>query len=125
MESLIGYLERKGRYIANSGVRKKAGLRNSSNGVEGLNMVNTAIRQKLPSMSWRENGSGSLSAISTLFINDQAVDWFFNHHISFSLVKVKGQICPEDVETEENDMDIESVLPDSAEMSIYLESDSE
>ena len=125
LESLIGYLERKGRYIANSGVRKKAGLRNSSNGVEGLNMVNTAIRQKLPSMSWRENGSGSLSAISTLFINDQAVDWFFNHHISFSLVKVKGQICPEDVETEENDMDIESVLPDSAEMSIYLESDSE
>ncbi|MBQ8159416.1 MAG: hypothetical protein IJ083_01590 [Clostridia bacterium] len=60
-----------------------------------------------------------------MFINDQEVDWFFNHHISFALVKVKDQICPEDVETEENDVDIESALPDVAEMSIYPERDSE
>ncbi len=124
-EDLIGYLERKGSYIANSGVRKKAGLRNSSNGVEGLNMVNVAKRQKASTMSWRKDGSSSLSAISTLFINGEEEDWFFNHHISFTPLRTKGDISAECVEIEMDNAGTADVLPDSFETSIYTEQESE
>ena len=113
-DGLIGYLERKGEYIANSGVRKKAGLRNSSNGVEGLNMVNVADRQKDSLMSWRENGSSALSAIATLFINSEEEDWFFKHQISFTPVIIRGNASymrsADELETEDDSC----ILPDSA-----------
>ena len=120
-DGLIGYLERKGEYIANSGVRKKAGLRNSSNGVEGLNMVNVADRQKDSLMSWRENGSSALSAIVTLFINSEEEDWFFNHQISFTPVIIRGNASymrsADELETEDDSC----ILPDSAEEFIGTE----
>ncbi len=120
-DDLIGYLDRKEKYIANSGIRKKAGLRNSSNGVEGLNMVNVATRQKASTMSWRKDGSSSLSAISTLFVNKEEEDWFFNHHNSFTPVRKKGEKSPEFEETEMDDAGIVDYLPDSAEKNIYPE----
>ena len=115
LDELIGYLERKGEYIANSGVRKKAGLRNSSNGVEGLNMANVADRQKDSLMSWRENGSSSLSAIATLFINSEEEEWFFNHQISFTPVKIRVTTSSMHSADESDVEDVSCILPDSAE----------
>ena len=121
LDDLIGYFERKGGYIANSGVRKKAGLRNCSNGVEELNMLNVADRQKDKLMSWREDGSSSLSAISTLFVNGEEKDWFFNHCIAFKPMKAENATSAESVNSESDSECDLYVLPDSAEGSICIE----
>ena len=90
IDDLLAYLCNKGQYIANSGVRKKAGLRNSSNGVEGQNMVVVADRQKENLMSWRHKGSGALAALSTLFANGEEESWFYEGRIDFALHSISG-----------------------------------
>ena len=103
LDDLIGYFDKKGKYIANSGVRKKAGLRNSSNGVEGQNMVTVADRQKDDDMSWREKGSASLAALSCLFANKEEEDWFYERKFDFRPRQLLSRMNKEDfseVETE-------------------------
>ena len=77
------YLERKRAGITCYAVRKKLGLRNSSNPVEKANDLLVARRQKHNGMSWTPHGSGALAAIEMLYENEQAVLWFRNKQLSF------------------------------------------
>jgi hypothetical protein len=54
LDELIKYLERVRNYIPNYALRKKLGLRNSSNLVEKANAVVVAKRQKNNGMSRRK-----------------------------------------------------------------------
>lgn len=85
LDELISYLSNKKRWITCYALRKKAGLRNSSNGVENQNMVTVSNRQKKKGMSWREKGSAVLASLTALFDNQEATDWFYNHQLSFKI----------------------------------------
>lgn len=83
LEEVNAYLERKRAGITCYAVRKKLGLRNSSNPVEKANDLLVARRQKHNGMSWTPHGSGALAAIEMLYENEQAVLWFRNKQLSF------------------------------------------
>ena len=83
LDELIGYIKRKKKWITCFALRKRAGLRNSSNGSENQNMVIVSKRQKKKGMSWRTAGSGELAALSALFENQEEKSWFFEDKISF------------------------------------------
>lgn len=82
---LIQYLENKRKWITCYALRKKAGLKNSSNGVEGQNNEIVAERQKNSRCSWRPGGSSFLSSIATLFCNGESDRWFNEGEISFTM----------------------------------------
>ena len=88
-QKLIKYLEGKGKYITCSGLRKKAGLRNSSNGSENLNQIDVSIRQKKQGMSWQEEGSSALSSHTCLRENGEQDDWFIRRTFHPRLKPVK------------------------------------
>lgn len=83
---LITYLSNKAEWISCYAIRKQAGLRNSSNGVEGENRILVADRQKHNGTSWRPTGSSNLSAITCLFKNNEQNNWFFKNEIRFSML---------------------------------------
>ena len=85
LDELIAYIRNKKQWITCFALRKKAGLRNSSNGVESQNMVTVSNRQKKKGMSWRKRGSAVLASLTALFDNREAADWFYNHQFSFQL----------------------------------------
>lgn len=87
VEELLGYLENKGRYITCYALRKRAGLRNSSNIVESANRRMVSCRQKHRGMLWSPAGSIALAALTTLFMNGEENLWFFHHEVSFSMKK--------------------------------------
>lgn len=91
MEEVSAYLERKRTGITCYAVRKKLGLRISSNPVEKANDLLVARRQKHNGMSWTPHGSGALAAIEMLYENGQAVSWFKNRQLSFFMPDEK--IC--------------------------------
>ena len=84
-ERLSKYLENKREWITCYALRKKAGLKNSSNGVECQNNVLVAERQKNGRASWRPEGSGYLSSITALFSNGEDREWFYGGKISFKM----------------------------------------
>jgi hypothetical protein len=61
LQAIITYLKNKRKWITCYARRRRAGLRNSSNGVEGLNLTIVARRQKHNGMAWLI-GSGILAA---------------------------------------------------------------
>ena len=83
--SLLGYLERKADMITCYSLRKKLGLRNSSNGSEQLNQLVVSQRQKQGLMAWREPGSGALAQVSTLYLNEGDRDWFAGRTVTFDM----------------------------------------
>ena len=85
LNELIAYIKNKEQWITCFALRKKAGLRNSSNGVENQNMVTVSNRQKKKGMSWRERGSAVLASLTALFDNCEATEWFYNNRFSFQL----------------------------------------
>lgn len=91
LEEVSAYLERKRTGITCYAVRKKLGLRISSNPVEKANDLLVARRQKHNGMSWTPHGSGALAAIEMLYENEQAVSWFKNRQLSFFMPDEK--IC--------------------------------
>ena len=91
LEEVSAYLERKRTGITCYAVRKKLGLRISSNPVEKANDLLVARRQKHNGMSWTPHGSGALAAIEMLYENGQAVSWFKNRQLSFFMPDEK--IC--------------------------------
>ncbi len=91
LEEASAYLERKRTGITCYAVRKKLGLRISSNPVEKANDLLVARRQKHNGMSWTPHGSGALAAIEMLYENGQAVSWFKNRQLSFFMPDEK--IC--------------------------------
>jgi hypothetical protein len=80
---LVEYLNRKKKWIVCYALRKRAGLRNSSNGSEGENNAVVALRQKDEDKSWREEGSTSASNMTCLFINQEQDMWFEDGEVTF------------------------------------------
>ena len=74
----------KGKYITCYAMRKKAGLLNSSNSVEGENEVIVGERQKVDErMFWTVQGSGPLASLTCIFANGEDMDWFVKGCFSF------------------------------------------
>jgi hypothetical protein len=85
VQKLIEYLNHNKSYIPNYDLRKKLGLRNSSNKGEKMNDLAVSNRQKKNGMSWAKKGSQNLAAITTLKINKEYEGWFRNKKIDFKL----------------------------------------
>ncbi|MGB5711205.1 MAG: hypothetical protein WBM44_09890 [Waterburya sp.] len=62
------------------------GDRNSSNIGEKCNDLFVSDRQKHNGMSWSQQGSASLAAITALVRNREYYRWFTNEEINFKLV---------------------------------------
>jgi hypothetical protein len=82
---LINYIERNRSYIPCYGVRKKLGLRNSSNRGEKSNDLIVSYRQKHNGMSWSKSGSVSLATLSSLKRNKEYKKWFEENDLEFKL----------------------------------------
>ena len=80
---LLKYIENKQDWITCYRLRKIAGLQNSSNVVEQENQMIVSNRQKDELMSWSENGSANLAALTALYCNNEQDDWYDNHIINF------------------------------------------
>jgi hypothetical protein len=85
VEHLINYIERNRSYIPSYDIRKKLGLRNSSNRGEKSNDLLVSERQKHNGMSWSEGGSVALATVSSLKINKEYKKWFQEGDIEFKL----------------------------------------
>ncbi|MDR3204436.1 MAG: hypothetical protein LBV23_06795 [Deltaproteobacteria bacterium] len=70
----------------NYALRKKLGLRNSSNLVEKANDVVVAKRQKNNDMSWSVEGSTSLATVTCVRANGNLKSWTENKSIPFKLI---------------------------------------
>lgn len=78
---LIGYLERNRPYIPCYEVRKRLGLRNSSQIGEKMNDLLVSGRQKHKGMSWSVSGSSAMAALEALKRNNEYQHWFAYHDI--------------------------------------------
>ena len=85
LDKLIGYLdsENKGTYITCYALRRKCGLRNSSNGVESVSNQLVSDDHKEGSKTYRAKGSHASSALKTLEINNEWNQWFYEEEFTF------------------------------------------
>jgi len=83
LENLINYLCRNRSCIPCYALRKKLGLRVSSNQVEKANDVVVSNRQKHNGMSWSAEGSTSLATLTALRCNGEDRQWLLNCDIRF------------------------------------------
>ena len=84
LEGLVTYLEERESMLTCYALRKHAGLKNSSNASELCNEMAISSRQKVDDrMHWREDGSAALAAITVLYMNCAAKQWFEHHEIAF------------------------------------------
>jgi len=81
IRDLIGYFERNRAYIPCYEVRRRLGLRNSSNRGEKMNDLLVSHRQKHKGMSWSVSGSSALAALEALKQNGEYQHWFEYHTI--------------------------------------------
>ena len=86
LDKLIGYLRHNHPHIPCYYVRKRLGLRNSSNKGEKSNDLLVSERQKHNGMSWSKWGSVALAAITTLIRNREYQTWFKTGDIDFKRV---------------------------------------
>jgi hypothetical protein len=86
IDKLQGYLRRNKPHIPCYCVRKRLGLRNSSNRGEKTNDVLVSSRQKHNGMSWSRTGSTALAALTALGTNQEATRWFRTGQLNFKLV---------------------------------------
>jgi hypothetical protein len=84
-DNLINYLKRNQPYIPCYAVRKKLGLRNSSNIGEKMNDLIVSNRQKNNGMSWSRSGSVALAALTALKRNKEYANWFEHGDLKFKL----------------------------------------
>jgi hypothetical protein len=82
-DNLIKYLHRNQDCIPCYALRKKLGLRISSNPVEKANDLVVANRQKHNGMSWSADGSTSLATLTSLRRNDEHMHWLLHRDIPF------------------------------------------
>ena len=85
IEKLIDYLNRKKEWITCYAIRRRLGLRNSSNGSEGDNQTIVAKRQKDNLMSWSEMGSYAASNVNIVYINEEDETWYREGKVTFSV----------------------------------------
>lgn len=83
IRTLIGYCERNRPYIPCYEVRKRLGLRNSSQLGEKMNDLLVSHRQKHKGMSWSVSGSSAMAALEALKRNGEYQHWFAYHEIPF------------------------------------------
>lgn len=83
---LCGYFDKHCQHIPCYALRRRLGLRISSNRVEKANDLVVAQRQKHNGMSWSVSGSSALAQISALFINGDASVWLHHHFLPNSPV---------------------------------------
>ena len=83
IKRLIGYIERNRSYIPCYALRKKLGLRVSSNQGEKANDLVVSSRQKLNLMSWSTSGSTILATVTSIHRNSEQLHWLLNHEITF------------------------------------------
>ena len=82
-DNLINYLSRNQDCIPCYTLRKKLGLRVSSNPVEKANDLLVSNRQKQNGMSWSPDGSTSLATLTALRRNSEDRQWLLNQDIRF------------------------------------------
>ncbi len=82
---LVKSLQRNRPYIPCYAVRKKLGLRNSSNIGEKMNDLVVSERQKHNGMSWSKPGSVALASLTTLIRNNEHEMWFEKDDVEFRL----------------------------------------
>ena len=83
LEKLIAYFEGKGIYATCYALRRRLGLRNSSNQVELSNNRNTSVRQKHRHMTWNVVGSGAVVSLKTLELNGESDKWYRTSTFTF------------------------------------------
>ncbi len=84
LDRLIQYLERNQECIPCYALRKKLGLRNSSNKGEKENDLCVSDRQKDNGMSWSKTGSVALASITALHRNHEQKQWISSRSLRFS-----------------------------------------
>lgn len=82
---LIEYLERVRDYVPCYAIRKKLGLRNSSNRGEKSNDLVVSARQKHNGMSWSSVGSRAFASVASASSNCQLHAWVHNTTIDFKI----------------------------------------
>ncbi len=92
IQSIINYLDRKEPSIACYAVRKKLGLRISSNKVEKANDLIVSTRQKGKGMSWSRFGSWGLASVTAMYLNNEQDIWHSQNHIPFNMYKSYGAV---------------------------------
>lgn len=75
LEVLINYIDRNRPYIPCYEIRKKLGLRNSSNIGEKMNDLLVSDRQKHNGMSWSRDGSVTLASVAVIKRNKEYKKW--------------------------------------------------
>jgi hypothetical protein len=83
-DNLIKYLYRNQDCIPCYALRKKLGLRVSSNAVEKANDLVVSNRQKHNGMSWSTDGSTSLATLTTVQRNGEDRNWLLKRDIRFT-----------------------------------------
>jgi hypothetical protein len=83
IEKLIDYFSRNCDFIPCYALRKKLGLRVSSNQVEKANDLVVSSRQKHNGMSWSANGSTSLATLTSTCLNNEDMNWLLKRDILF------------------------------------------
>ena len=87
-QKLIRYLQNKKAVIACYAIRRRLGLRISSNAVEKANDLTVAIRQKHQGMSWSYHGSWRFAALTALYLNHEDEIWHKSASLSFKMLPV-------------------------------------
>ncbi len=85
LKELTGYLDRHRTEIPCYAVRKRLGLRNSSQLGEKMNDVLVADRQKRRGMSWSVAGSTALASLTALVKNGEVAQWLQEGSLAFTL----------------------------------------
>ena len=79
------YFERIRSHVPCYALRKKLGLRNSSNRGEKANDLVVSNRQKHNGMSWSNDGSFAFASVSAASFNGEIDNWLRHRDISFKL----------------------------------------
>ena len=87
-QKLIRYLQNKKAVIACYAIRRRLGLRISSNAVEKANDLTVAKRQKHQGMSWSYHGSWHFAALTALYLNHEDAIWHKSASLSFKMIPV-------------------------------------
>lgn len=93
IEKLIAYLERNWSHIPCYALRKRLGLRISSNRGEKANDLVVAKRQKHNGMSWSKPGSSGLANVSAIFLNKEDENWINRRQLKFKLVSCDNKVA--------------------------------
>ena len=93
IEKLIDYFNKNRSHIPCYALRKKLGLRISSNRGEKANDLVVAQRQKHNGMSWSKPGSSGLANVRTLFLNQEDENWIIRRELDFKLISSPKAKC--------------------------------